>query len=142
MAEIVFDKEFPESIRDETEKNVKNAAWLLPLWLQRLYVGWDTNDKDSNAYIRVDKDYRFARLTICSGWLDGIPERRQESIIHEIIHCFTAPISDYAKEILDAYCSKDDSPKANEIISAEIHRKCEAITQDFAYAIAKKLNAE
>lgn len=137
MSEIIFDANFPDTIRTEYERVLNNAAPLLPLWLQRLYVGWDFSDKTSTNYIHVDKDYRFARLTVCAGWIDSIPERRQESIYHEIIHCFTSPVADFAREIIDICRPEKDSPETHEILSNELRRKCEAITQDFAYSIAK-----
>lgn len=138
MVKIEFDSDFPVMLSRDIESLLEDKLWILPTWMQRLYVGWQADNESDDANMRVDKDYRFARLTICGHFLTNSPIRQHEILYHELIHCQISPIADYAKEVIDIYCSKDESPKTNELLHREITRKNEAITQDFAYQLADK----
>ncbi len=142
MVEIKFDDEFPEMLREQTKLLLDEVVWLLPLWLQKLRVGWDANDPDHDAaWFRINPDYRFARVTICSGFLNEDKRTQFESLYHEMFHAFNAPIADIAHEILDVFCPESENEKLHAVWKGKIRSVLESRTQDFAYVIAKKFNA-
>lgn len=132
---IEFDKNFPEMIQDQIEAVLTDKTWILPKWMQRLYVGWCADDENSNATMQADKDYRFARLTVCGHFLTNSVERQHEIVYHEFIHTHISPLSDYAKEIVEKLC-KDNEP-LKDYLDRELVRRNEATTQDIAFAISE-----
>lgn len=125
-------------IQKEVEDLLAETAWVLPLWLQKLFIGWDAGDSDSIATTYTDKDYRFARLTVCPHILNKEKHHRKQSIIHELLHTHNAPFADYVDELLDLLCPESEQPKFRESMKKELTRKLEAQTQDLAFAIANK----
>lgn len=140
MAEIIFDEDFPELIKQEVENLINETAWLVPLWLQKLYIGYKGNDEDSNAYNHTRKDYRFARITICGNFLKNRTVEQKQTIVHEILHIHNVPYADYVDELIDLLCPESDAPKFRESMQNELQRKLEAMTQDLSFAIANKSN--
>lgn len=137
MAEIIFDEDFPKLIKKEVEKLINETAWLIPLWLQKLYVGYKGNDEDSNAFNNTRKDYRFARIMICGNFLKNRAFEQKQTILHEILHIHNCPYLDYVDELIDLLCPESDAPKFRESMQNELTRKAESMTEDVAFAIAK-----
>ncbi len=135
MAEIIFDKDFPEWLKPQVENLLGEFAWLLPTWLQRLFVGYSAEDADNSAKINVQKDWRFARLTFCASYIKNEDKIRRDDLAHELIHSFISPLKNYAVEVIEKLCKGDDL--LFEIIKAELISRNEQVTQDFAYAITK-----
>jgi hypothetical protein len=145
MAEIIFefDVDFPDSVRGAVEPLLKDAAWLFPLWMQKVILTWDTNQDGAQAKILVYKDYRWCRIVIYPDLLSVPDDTRKESIYHEIIHCYNVPLKQVACEILEE-CMPDEkgefSEKLQNVLRKRIDRTMEAITQDLTYAILNKFN--
>lgn len=121
----------------QIEALLSDKLWILPKWLQAVYVGWCVDDENSAATMHTDKDYRFARLTICGHFLKEPPEKQHEIIYHEFIHCYISPITNYAKEMLDNVIS--DNELLSKYLHAELTRREEMAAQDFAFAVAEKV---
>lgn len=138
---IEFKKDFPPELKPRYEKIIKKASWLIPGWCQSVVVFWDAHDDErASLYTRVNYEYRFIQITVCSDCIGTSDKDLLTEVIHEMIHGFINPLADYAKEIVNTFCSKDDSPKTNKILHNEITRKNESVTQDLAFAISNKFN--
>lgn len=136
MPDIIFDKNFPEILQPSVQKLFDEFAWLAPLWLQRVYVGYDGNDANNSATVSVNQDYRYVRLTLCAHFISNQNEIMRDDFIHELVHCFISPLKNYAADIVEKLCA--DNKPLLEIIQDELVARNEAITQDFSYAIANK----
>jgi hypothetical protein len=137
MAEILFDKNFPEIARERSETILNEFSWLLPAWLQRLNVSYVGDDKESSAYITVEKDYRFACLRICGHWLSEDAKLQREQLVHELIHIHFSPLKNCAVGVIEILCGGEDD-KAFKIAKDELASKNEMATTDLAFAIANK----
>ncbi len=134
---FLFDTSVPDEVEGAVSPILREIRDLFPLWIQAVYIGWDGNNADDLANIRVEEDYRFARLTICPHFLNIKEAKlRKEALTHEIIHCFTSPIADAAKEELEEIL---DDPKAVDAAMRRISKVTERVTQDFAYSLARML---
>jgi hypothetical protein len=138
---IEYCPKFPPEIREKVEPILDDISWLVPGWCQRVVVFWEPVNQDRNsAFINVNYAYRFVQITICSDFLGQTEQEMRDDLLHELIHGFICPMADYAREIIDLYCPKDESPKTNEMLHRELTRKNEAITQDFTFVLAGKIN--
>ncbi len=132
----MFDRDFPEALQHDVQNLLDEFAWLCPLWLQRIYVGYDGDDSNNSATVNVNRDYRYVRLTLCAHFINNPNEIMRDDFIHELVHCFISPLKNYAADIIDKLCA--DHPMMAGIIQSELTARNEQITQDFSYAIANK----
>lgn len=136
--EIIFDKNFPETFKLPLEVLLKETIWLLPLWVQRLRVGWN-GEEGIIATMETHKDYRYCRLTIHPEFTTYPAEYQRQTLYHEIFHAYNTPAVDYAAEIIKMLCEKLENPELEEVCTKELSRKMEASTEDFSYRIAAKI---
>lgn len=145
MIEIEFDIDFPDTVRGVIEPLIKETAWLFPLWMQKVIMTWDSKQEGSMAKIFVYKDYRWCRIVIYPDFLSILPTTQQESIYHEIIHCYNVPLKRVACEILDECMPNEQgefSEKLQNVLRKQIDSTMESITQDLAFAIMNKFNEQ
>lgn len=134
MVEIVWDNEVPEPVEDYVAPLLNRVVWLCPLWMQYLHVGYYTDRDGMTATMNVESDYRRARLQLTSAFLTG--DNPTEDLIHEMVHCFNAPLGDLAKQIL-VELGVDETLRT--VYGRQITSQMEKMTQDFAYVIARRL---
>jgi hypothetical protein len=137
---IEFRKDFPELLQPEVERILKEYNWLIPNWVQRLFIGYDGSSEGYSCYVTMEHDYRFANLQICGHWARGDKSLMTEEIIHEIIHLHFSPFADYAKDTIKSLCG--DNNTMFDIIEREIKSRNERVTQDFAWSIFNKFRKE
>lgn len=137
MTEIYYKPDFPVLIQPKVAEILENFRWLLPAWLQILTIHFD-GDNQNTAFITVNKDYRFANLTICGNWVGETEFCQNDTIIHEFLHLHFSPVKNYALDTLDIL-SEDETVKR--LIKNELISRNEAATQDLAWIINKKFNA-
>lgn len=140
MTEIIFRDSFPEIAQPKVSEILEKFRWLLPVWMQRLYVNYRGDEKDNSAYVSVEKDYRFGNLTICGHWLNEPKAVQPEQIIHELIHLHFAPLKDYACDAALTLCDGNQESRIFKLIEKELISKNEQGTQDLAFAIMNKFN--
>jgi hypothetical protein len=131
-----FDSSVPSEVEEAITPILDDIRPLFPLWMQMVRVGWDANNSGDEANIRVNKDYRFARLTICPPLLGLTGEMRKETLIHETVHCFNETIVQAVKQELQAIL---DDPKEVKRVMKRIRKTAEQVTQDFAYSLARTI---
>ena len=138
--DVIFDKDFPEMIKPDIEALLNKVVWLCPLWLLHLTVGYGGNERNVSASIVVDKNYRFARLNIGTGFIDS--NHRLQDLYHEIFHCFNNPLFNKMDYILDLILPDDKNPQLKEALKEMLRCETEGVTQDFSQAICRKFENE
>jgi hypothetical protein len=136
MPQLEFDLNFPNDLRLKTESILAQTKWICPLWLQRIFIGWDDANTSDTANVHLFRDYRSLRLTICPGFLAYEERGQTEIIIHELVHCFTVPLKTVCFEAME---DLDTDEQLKTIIQRQINSVMEQITQDFAFSISRRI---
>ena len=135
---IEFDRDFPDELKPLVGGLLDEWKWLCPLWLQKVMVGYfddqETMDRCSLEWA-INKDYRNARLKVTPGYLHYSDWEKRDIMVHEIIHCFTIPIKMVCQKALDDL--KIEEPMYS-LIVRQLNETMEGVTQDFAFAIARR----
>jgi hypothetical protein len=136
-----FENNLPQQVREDSEKMLDHLSWLLPGWLQTLFVTYETTPHDVgdavSASINVKYEYRYATLRLSDIWAGLSPEEKYEVLIHELLHLYGSIYSNYIESVI-AELTNDGPTQA--IIMENLRTHEEAATQDLAYALHKKLN--
>ena len=103
--------------------------------MQTLFVGWEADNAEFSATMRTDKDYRFARLTICGHFLSE--PKADEMLYHELIHCVSQPMVDFMREVIEITVPDNES-LLRQYLEKELARHNEMLAQDLAYAVEQR----
>lgn len=126
----------PPEVRSALRPILLDYLWLVPSWVQTLYVRWEERpeDPDTSALSGAQPEYRQAQLTICTGWLSAIHASRRTMLVHELVHMPLAPMviehEDIAKRLLD------DAPRFSGYSLGQWRRVLEGAVQDLAVAVS------
>lgn len=131
---IQFEAGFPEELKDKFTTSLDKVKWLCPLWMQVVHVHW-VDTSEWMAQWRLHKDYRVADLDLCGGFLSITEWEQHEVLIHEIIHSYTIPLKTVIQDVMIDLKTSDE---ITTIISRQVNKVMEQVTQDFAFAIARK----
>ena len=131
---IIYSKGLPREYRPVVDKLLNEHLYICPLWLQRIYVGFDSTENIIASW-ELNQDYRRAHLTIGIDFLHVDDEMRRETIIHELIHSFTIPLK---KVCCDAFNDLDVDERLGTVLLRRIDEVMEQVTQDFTYSLARK----
>ncbi|MDQ3747981.1 MAG: hypothetical protein M3367_03035 [Acidobacteriota bacterium] len=135
--EIILDIDFPAGVRAYVGDLLDECVWLMPVWMQRLRVGW-CGEEGTIATMQTEKDYRYCRLTIHPEFLQHDGSYQRQVLYHELLHNFNNPVTDYAEEVFEMLCDKLENEELKTVVIKELKRKREAATEDFAFVIANK----
>lgn len=139
--QIIYNPQMQPSSRKEIEKYVDKYVWLLPKWCHKLNVGlWDSHPDGFIATMQTDYTYRFCVLDLYSVWIDKPDYIKEETIIHEFLHCHLSILADYARNTINNLCSVDDAPKFHNHLQSQLQMFHEQITEDLSLAIFTKTN--
>lgn len=140
MNKIIFNNDFPEIIKPQVGSILNDFDWLLPAWLQTLYVGYHADEQEASAYISVNKDYRFANLKVCGHWVNESAELQKEQILHELIHLYNVPIKRYALDMFEIHCEGGKDGVIYKMIKNQLVSKNESATSDMTFALMNKFH--
>jgi hypothetical protein len=136
---IDFEADFPPELKDLILVLLQENLYLCPLWMQRVEVAYRPHSADDFCLQWVlNRDYRKAYLNIAPTFLTELKSMQREMLIHEIIHSYTIPLKTAAFEALKD-CEIEDPVYS--VVTRQLDRVMEQVTQDFAYAISRKSNA-
>lgn len=133
MSRIRFYDETPALVLPELHRFLDNLDHLIPDWCSHVWVAWcagDSSNDSTVADITAHYDYRWARMNVYASWLDQTEELKRELLIHELMHLYIAPLSDYARDTLKLLCPKEDAAKFNASLIEQVRERCESVTQD------------
>lgn len=141
MARIIFDENMPVMVEARLKDLLDKTCWLLPLWVQRLRVGWDGKE-GILATMQTERDYRYCRLMIHPEFIEHDSAYQMQILYHEIFHAFNTPALDTAKEYIETLCDELKNETLKDVMIKAINAKMEASSEDFSYAILKKFRGK
>lgn len=143
MAELVYDLSIPPVIQAEIAEQLAQLEWLIPGWCQRVFIRWCADgDKEGTLIDCVAMyEYRKVYLTFYPRFLSQ-GERRLEDTIHDLLHCFSCVLADYADAQIKELLPEDTDPKFRASLLEEMRIRHESFVQDLAYCLAKKLRQQ
>ena len=74
-------------------------------------------------------------MTVYASWLEQTEEFKRESLIHELMHLFVAPLADYAREMARTLIPEDEAKKFNRATLEQIRERGESVTQDLTQLV-------
>ena len=133
---IDFEADFPPELKELIYGLLSENIYLCPLWMQRVEVAYRPYKADEFSLQWVlNRDYRRAFLNISPPFLIESKAMQREMLIHEIIHSYTIPLKTATFEALKD-CEIEDPVYS--VVTRQLDRVMEQVTQDLAYAIARK----
>jgi hypothetical protein len=128
----------PDFIKPELLRFLDPLNHLVPDWCSHVWVSWRANDSDNDstvADITAFYDYRWARMTVYASWLDQTEEFKREGLTHELMHLFTAPLADYARDMIKVLIPDNEAEKFSKATLEQIRERGESVTQDLTRLI-------
>ena len=138
-SKIDFSDEFPQALRADASQMAQSVEWMLPIWIQRLWLGYDSQTEAQEACFEIMPDYRWAKLTFSARFWACSDRDKQLILLHEMIHAFNLPLINAAREIVDTVC-KPEEETLKAVLHEKLREKMEMVTQDFAYVLQAHLN--
>lgn len=136
--EIIWNPQIQPNNKEEIEKYLLPYLWLVPKWVQKLYINlWDA-DKDAAISTDISYEYRRVSFDFYTCWLNSSPHIKQDNVIHEFIHCSVNPLFHQAREVAAATCKENEDLK--DYAYEQLRISVESVTQDLTYAILSKFN--
>lgn len=128
---------FPKELRPGFKRDVCKLLYLLPPWLQSLWIGYDC-DMDNPASMDVDYEYRVAKCKIGSSYFEPRyhDNTRLKFLTHEFLHISLNPLFDYALGELKRL-TVAESPH-QETLREGMRLKVEACVQDLAHLLTNQ----
>lgn len=127
--------DLPKEIADAVKMHLNAVGWLLPDWCFKVVLGYEP-DAGYTVQAVVHKQYRTLYLDISTRWLDESFDTRRLVMIHEIVHCFNVPLKAVLGELIE---DLELDEKVVNIVHRQMNHVMEAITQDFAIVIDRKM---
>jgi hypothetical protein len=128
MREVLFELPFPVEQRELVQNLIDANGWLLPRWVERIWV------RSISTRMAVNEEYRSVRLSICPEWLlTDTPQIREADIRHEFLHASTDPLHRVARQLIELLHDSQLKDWATE----ELRLAVERTTADLEYAIGR-----
>lgn len=128
--------ETPDEVATALAPLLDQWALLLPRWIERLSVCWETEPKESfSLSVSVEPEYRQATMLVHPGFLAESPETRSGAVLHEFVHIPVEQPRDVFRSLRDA-TSKEGDPLW-EWATEEYRRAMEACVTDLQLGIQR-----
>ncbi|MEK6281867.1 MAG: hypothetical protein AABN95_16055 [Acidobacteriota bacterium] len=133
---FIYDKDIPDVLLPELKRNLEQWTWVIPVWCERVFVGYsvDCDDEGATACCRVEYPYRWARITFFPCFLTQHDPGKDA--LHELIHIPLAVAGDWAREKFKTLVSEDDNPTLRQSLLDDLKDRVESATEDIASRIA------
>lgn len=133
--EVRFDDEVPPEIHASIQPIIERTLWLLPTWLQMIFVRYTTPTEDAASMsITVNEEYRSGTLHIHPNWLMGSEQERISNVRHEFIHFPIDVLATACKQAIDLHPNEDVKKIARENLRIAV----EKAVVDLEQAIARQ----
>jgi hypothetical protein len=136
---VQFDGDIPEDVRAIIAPYFPLMEVLAPQWCSRLWVRWEPDcETDSCRSCTLTRyEYRYGTVTLHGRWLAQLDADRKETLIHEVLHLYVAPLSGYVRHL--AYQLSEDE-KLQAVTEEQCREYQESVTQDLTLLVMR-LNA-
>ena len=136
---IHFEDIVPQEVRDWVVPILEEFEYVLPSWVEYFSISYDPQ-YDAAMAVRTNYRNRFAVLVV-TGQSMAYPHReRRASVLHELSHVLTCPLTDLLSEILDTLLEKD-SPQLK-MAHKSIDDGTEAVVEDMARAFLRVIEGD
>lgn len=133
----------PDQVRVVIEPWMLRYGSLLPTWVQHVRVKWDArgdeNDSGKTIAIVSQYDYRFIELTFYPLFLGQRPDEQQWQVMHDLLHAFAAPLTDWAEDTIKLLLRDADDSKFRASLLEALREREESFVQDLALRLAEVL---
>ena len=129
---VEYAADIPEEVRGAIDMTLKPLYQFLPGWIHCLYIMWSPSRNGEAAEVLTNWQYRDARITITELWMLLGRADRRTTMVHEIMHMYTAPLADYVIEIMDKVLG--DDKRLLDIVHTEMTTRNEIATQELTRA--------
>lgn len=137
--EVRFDDEVPKEIHALVRPVIEQEMWLLPSWLQLLFVRYTTpNDNHTSMSTTPNEEYRSGTLYIHPSWINGNEGTRATEIRHEFIHFPIDTLAEVIQEVINLQTNED----VKRILGRDLRKAVERCVVDLEQAITHKIDAE
>jgi hypothetical protein len=133
---IEYDPGIPAEYRAAIEPLIERHRWVLPGWVQMLYVEFYHDDASLSTLTRVE--YRKVSLRIHPPFLSQCEASRSDDVLHEFLHAPLEAMRDVVFSLLDATGADDALRKWAE---EQLRVANEMAVCDLTHAIAGRLAA-
>lgn len=130
---------WPDDILDAVRPLLDTLEWLLPNWCQYATVNFNSDDGDNLASCGIDYGQRIVNIHICAGFFKCPNNDRLEVLLHELIHAFFKPLSDFARGTINKMTPDEEQAILRDVVINELNERNESCTQDLAHCLMKKL---
>lgn len=133
---------FDETCSPEEERALRpylaRHQRLLPPWIDNVHVECKINgtgDEQCTAAIQTHAEYRRARLTIFSLWLSEPPEKREQAIVHELMHLYTNGQRVFIKDMV--LLTTAENASLRDYLEEQLRKVNESTTEDLTLLLSR-----
>lgn len=119
--------------RKRLERYVRHLADELGLRDWTFVIGHRTADADKCAQIAVADEAKVARILFSADFWDHSPAERRDTVIHELLHCHTTPLTSVFEDLAEVVGRTVAHPT-----SRVVYRQIEWIINAIAGSIAPR----
>lgn len=141
---LIWNPQIQPINKAELEKHLTPFLWLVPQWCISLNINlWDSTQENCGELASVVVSYDYRRITIdfTTTWLDRTDREKTFAVVHELVHGFIAIMADFSRDTINNLCPESEAEKFNKFMQSELRTRHESATEDLAFAIMNKLNA-
>lgn len=132
--QVVIDGPIPQEQKPVLLRMIGENAWLLPSWVERLYINFEPRGDTISLRMTVKEEYRTVRLTVCPEWLTSEDRVRISDLQHEFIHVPLDGLHRLALQLVDLL----DDEKLRAWAREEVRLASERATVDLEYALGRQ----
>lgn len=140
MVEIKWVTATATDIKKDIEAQINDLSWVIPSWMQYINIGLYDDEADGiTASMRTEAAYRFCTLQLRNTFLTRPKHEQQNTLLHELLHCYCAQLADYAGNTIDKLCPEDAQPILNQTMHEQLTAVHESVVTDLAKVIQDKV---
>lgn len=136
-AKIRFTPGISDEVRAAVEPHLVKWAFLIAGWCHEVNVTWKDDDPNGCLNIVVHYEYRRADINVLPNFL-SIPHRREQNVVHELLHIVTEPMQNTARDLRDVVGKQH--PDVLAWAEEMIRHSTESVTCDLATLVMGHLD--
>ena len=136
---INFEGTVPQEVRWWVVPILKEFECVVPSWVEDFSISYDPL-ADAAMEVRTNYRNRWVVLVVTGHSMTYPHRERRASVLHELSHALTCPLTDLISEILETVLEKD-SPQLK-LASKSIDDGTEAVVEDMARAFLRVIEGD
>lgn len=123
------------AIRAGLEPLLRKYDWLLPNWLNYVFVYYTNEESSTAARIIANYEYRNAQLNIASGWVLNDADYQERCVRHEFLHVVAEPLLNGIRDLHGMV--KEKHPDTYKYLEEQIRFGNESFIVDLTEALSR-----